>query len=206
MKLQEFRKLIREEISKLITEGSVKPVDPKKLQLPLSDLELYNNVKKTHKTKLIKQVTYRPESTQVDIYQIVDTPYIVTNAYLRGPYGKPPEQRGLLFKSDDLDKLVKSIKDGFYFDLEYKEDGELPRKASNAAAQAFKSKKYVMIDKNTKLKVGDKLLGIYKGAFAKIERIVGDKYYLQFDIDYAGEKAEPRSFSVLKNNYLIKKS
>jgi hypothetical protein len=204
MKLQEFRKLIREEISKLITEATAKPIEPTKLQMPNSDLDLFSNVKKKYKTKLLKQVTNSPQSKTVYIYQVIDTPYIVTNAYIDSVKQGPPEQRGLIFKSTDLENLISAIKNGSYFDLGYKDAGKLSHKASDTAEKVFKSKKYVMIDKNTKLKVGDNLLGIYKGAFAEIVKIVGDKYFLQYDQDFYKDKPIPKSFSVLRNNYLIK--
>ena len=193
-----------EEISKLLTEAIVKPIEPAKLQMPNSDLDLFNNVKKKYKTKKIKQVTNRPQSKTVDIYQVIDTPYIVTNSYVQTEYQGPPEQRGLIFKATDLENLISAINNGRYFDLEYKDAGRLSRKAKSTAVQAFKSKDYIMIDKNTKLKVGDELLGIYNGGFAEIVKITGDKYYLQYDMDYAGDKPLPKSFSTLRDNYLIK--
>ena len=112
MKISEFRKLIREEVKKIIKEANtieMLSVDPAKIKIDTIEAEgLLDAVKAKYKTKLMKKVKSEeigaPAHT-VSIYSIGSTSYFLADE----------EGFGAIFNTKDLTKVIKSIKDGSYF-------------------------------------------------------------------------------------------
>lgn len=112
MKISEFRKLIREEVRKIIKENMIaqKSVSPKALKLPADTEDEYmlSTVQSKYKTKLIKKVPNDMTNAPVEIYQVEGTPYIVVDE----------DGMGTIFKAADMAAILAAIKDGSYFDFE----------------------------------------------------------------------------------------
>jgi hypothetical protein len=112
MKVSEFRKLIREEVRKVLKENMIaqKSVSPKALKLPADTEDEYmlDTVKSKYKTKLVKKVPNNTSETPVEIYQVEGTPYIVVDE----------DGMGTIFKAVDMTAVVAAIKDGSYFEFE----------------------------------------------------------------------------------------
>ena len=108
MKISEFRKLIREEVRKIIKEGIIETlqVDPKVISVNYDDNEgLLDAVKAKYKVKLMKVV--KSADNSVSIYSIGSTSYFLADE----------EGFGVMFKTTDLAKVLASIKDGSYFKM-----------------------------------------------------------------------------------------
>jgi len=112
MKVSEFRKLIREEVKKVLKESIIGDlaVDRsvyKKLGISGENEGMLDSVQERHKTKLLKRVPGDP--SDVEIYEILGTPYIVTDE--EGGFGD-------IFLKSDMQKIVASVKDGSFFDFD----------------------------------------------------------------------------------------
>lgn len=84
------------------------------------------------------------------------------------------------------------------------EEEKLDTRGMNpTSARAYKQKDYIAIDKNTKLKVGDSLLGIGNGMFASIVKIKGDKIAIQYDADSADDRPIVRDIKKMPERFLI---
>lgn len=110
MKISTFRKLIREEVKKVLKESiigdlAVDKAVYKKLGVSDENEGMLDSVQSSHQTKLLKRM--RGTEGVVEIYQIVGTPYIVTDE----------EGFGDIFKAVDMSKIVASIKDGSFFEF-----------------------------------------------------------------------------------------
>ena len=112
MKITEFRKLIREEVRKIIKEANtieMLSVDPKKIKIDTMEAEgLLDAVEAKYKVKLMKKVKSEEigaAAHMVSLYTIGTTPYFLVDE----------EGFGVIFKTSDLTKVIKSIKDGSYF-------------------------------------------------------------------------------------------
>ena len=108
MKISEFRKLIREEVRKVIKEGSViekLQVSPKEIGVNYDEAEgLADAIRKSH--KLVKVKAVNSDNGKVDIYKIGNTNFILADE----------SGMGVIFKVSDMNKVLSSIKDGSYFD------------------------------------------------------------------------------------------
>lgn len=112
MKISAFRKLIREEVKKVLKESIIGDlaVDKsvyKKLGVSGENEGMLDSVQSSHQTKLLKRL--RGTEGVVEIYQIVGTPYIVTDE--EGGFGD-------IFLKSDMQKIVASVKDGSFFDFD----------------------------------------------------------------------------------------
>ncbi len=110
MKISEFRKLIREEVRKIIKEGTIESlsVDPKLLKVTDKDAEsTMNAIESKYKLKLLKKINSKMADMPVEISQIIGTPYIVVNE----------TGFGVIFKATDMSAVLAAIKDGSYFEL-----------------------------------------------------------------------------------------
>jgi len=112
MKISEFKKLIREEVRKVIKEANtieMLSVDPKKIKIDTMEAEgLLDAVKEKYKVKLMKKVKSEEIGAPayiVSLYTIGALPYFLVDE----------EGFGAIFKTSDLTKVIKSIKDGSYF-------------------------------------------------------------------------------------------
>ena len=110
MKISEFRKLIREEVRKVIKEGTIESlsVDPKLLKVTDKDAEsTMNAIEGKYKLKLLKKINSEMADMPVEISQIIGTSYIVVNE----------TGFGVIFKATDMPKVAAAIKDGSYFEM-----------------------------------------------------------------------------------------
>jgi hypothetical protein len=112
MKITEFRKLIREEVRKVIKEANtieMLSVDPKVIKINYNEAEgLLDAVEAKYKVKLTKQIKYGDVGETahvVTIHSIGTIPYFLVDE----------EGFGAIFNTKDLTKVIKSIKDGSYF-------------------------------------------------------------------------------------------
>lgn len=109
MNIAEFKKLIREEIRKVIKEANTietLSVDPKVIKVNYDEAEgLLDAVKAKYRTKLMKVV--KSADNSVSIYSIGTTSYFLADE----------EGFGVIFKTADLNKVIASIKDGSYFEM-----------------------------------------------------------------------------------------
>ena len=117
MKISEFKKLIREEVRKVIKESKTTrrtlkegviedlQVEPKTIGVQWEEAEnLMDYVKAKHKLGPKKYVA--GEGGDVEIYKIGTTPYILVDE----------DGFGAIFKAADSAKVISAIKDGSYFD------------------------------------------------------------------------------------------
>lgn len=112
MKVTEFRKLIREEIKKVLKEANtieMLSVDPAKIKIDIMDAKgLLDAVKAKYKVKLMEKVKSEEigaEAHMVSLYTIGALPYFLADE----------KGFGAIFNTKDLTKVIKSIKDGSYF-------------------------------------------------------------------------------------------
>jgi len=119
MKISEFRKLIREEVRKIIKEGNIDDLraDPKDLKLQDYDFDLETQLKEIedkYKLKLIKTVKVDGDWMPIEISQIIGTSYIVVKA----TYGSAKNKgSGMIFNAADMTKVEAAIKDGSFTKL-----------------------------------------------------------------------------------------
>jgi hypothetical protein len=112
MKISEFKKLIREEVKKVIKEANtieMLSVDPAKIKIDTIEAEgLLDAVKAKYKVKLMKKVKSEEIGSPariVSLYTIGSLPYFLVDE----------EGFGAIFNTKDLTKVIKSIKDSSYF-------------------------------------------------------------------------------------------
>jgi hypothetical protein len=111
MKATEFRKLIREEVRKVLKENVIADleVSPKVLKIADKDPETnWENIQNKYKTKLIKKINSEESDFPLEVHEIIGTPYIVVDEM----------GFGVIFKKSDMPKVVAAIKDGSYFEME----------------------------------------------------------------------------------------
>ena len=111
MKITEFRKLIREEVRKVLKENVIADleVSPKILKVTDSDPEAtMNAIEDKYKLKLLKKINSEMSDLPVEISEIVGTSYIIVDEM----------GFGVIFKKSDMPKVVAAIKDGSYFEME----------------------------------------------------------------------------------------
>ena len=111
MKITEFRKLIREEVRKVLKENVIADleVSPKMLKVTDSDPEAtMNAIEDKYKLKLLKKINSEMSDLPVEISEIVGTSYIIVDEM----------GFGVIFKKSDMPKVVAAIKDGSYFEME----------------------------------------------------------------------------------------
>lgn len=111
MKASEFRKLIREEIKKVLKENIIADleVSPKVLKVTDKDPEsTLSAIESKYKLKLLKKINTEMSDLPVEVSEIVGTPYIVVDEM----------GFGVIFKKSDMTKVIAAIKDGSYFEME----------------------------------------------------------------------------------------
>lgn len=102
-------------------------------------------------------------------------------------------------KASEFRKLIREEISKFL-----NEEEKLDTRGMNpTSARAYRQKDYIAISKNTKLKVGDNLLGIGNGMFAEIVKIVGTKIYIKYDASYADERPIVRDIKKMPERFLI---
>jgi len=119
MKITEFRKLIREEVRKVLKEGvmdkriAALKVSPKLLKVTDKDPELtMKEIRAKYQLKLLKTWKSDFAVKPVKISQIIGADYIVVEV---PEGGNGINVTGEIFKADDLGKVLAAIKDDSYF-------------------------------------------------------------------------------------------
>ena len=110
MKTSEFRKLIREEVRKVLKENIIADleVSPKMLKVTDSDPEAtMSAIEDKYQLKLLKKINSEMSDLPVEISEIVGTSYIIVDEM----------GFGVIFKKSDMPKVVAAIKDGSYFEM-----------------------------------------------------------------------------------------
>jgi hypothetical protein len=118
MKIQEFRKLIREEIKAVMKESLSKKslkeasvieklqVMPDVIGIKHDEAEgLLGAIKKKYQLAKIKTISSN-DMAQVTLYKIGTTPYILADE----------SDFGAIFNAADLNKVMSAVKDGSYFE------------------------------------------------------------------------------------------
>jgi hypothetical protein len=111
MKISEFRKLIREEVRKVVNENIIADleVSPKMLKVTDKDPEAtMSAIEDKYQLKLLKKINSEMSDLPVKISEIVGTSYIIVDEV----------GFGVIFKKSDMPKVVAAIKDGSYFEME----------------------------------------------------------------------------------------
>ena len=197
MKASEFKKLIREEVSKAIMEAPI--AAPTTYD--------YNNPGDEWKAifvKAIQRFTAYRQNPKVK----KDTANLIMAVYklggkkigknLKPDYLTSAAERVMrdLDPGDTADDLIPYIKS----DLD---PTAIPSWADPRSLKPFKAGKWVRITPQTKLKVGDELTRIGDLYFADIVKMDGDKFLLHFDIDYSGEKPTKADRKYLEDYWFL---
>lgn len=100
MKVSEFRKLIREEVYKVINEASPVRVKASKLGINYSErTPLIGALKKKYKLTLMKKLKGQDPSLPIQIFKIENTPYVVVDE----------AGFGAVYNENDYDALVNHL-------------------------------------------------------------------------------------------------
>ena len=197
MKATEFRKLIREEVSKAIMEAPI--TAPTTYD--------YNNPGDEWKAifdKAIQRFTAYRQNPKVK----KDTANLIMAVYklggkkigknLKPDYLTSAAERVMrdLDPGDTAADLIPYIKS----DLD---PTAIPSWADPRSLKPFKAGKWVRITPQTKLKVGDELTRIGDLYFADIVKMEGDKFLLHFDIDYSDEKPTKADRKYLEDYWFL---
>jgi hypothetical protein len=107
MKASEFRRLIREEVRKVIKEVRVDIIPSARLGIKYDkNKTLLDAVKKKYKVTLKKKMFSDIVDRPLEIYKIEKTPYIIVD---EGGFGS-------IYDEADYNKVIAMIKDDIYFD------------------------------------------------------------------------------------------
>jgi hypothetical protein len=107
MKLTQFRKLIREEVRRVIKENIIGKLEVSVDKLGLNDEDPETNWESIRDSFLdVKKIK---TFDNVDIYEITGEPYIVT---------VEDDSYATVFRKKDMPKIVAAIKDGSFFSFD----------------------------------------------------------------------------------------
>ncbi len=189
MKKSELKQIIKEEIEKVLKEATVLPTS--------YDFNNPGDEWKNILTKATQRFVAYPKNPKV----IKDTSNLLMAVYKLGGQkaGKKlnPDALANFAKNltvyDDKVLLKGNVDDLIAYIKNDLDPTRAPNWASPAVKKEIKAGKWSRITPQTKLKVGDEVVRMKSTWFGKIVKINGDKYYIQFDADYADEK--PTEFS-----------
>ena len=197
MKASEFKKLIREEVSKAIMEAPITAPTTYDYNNPGDEWKAIFN-------KAIQRLTTYRQNPKVK----KDTANLIMAVYklgaknigkkLKPDYLRIAAERVMrdLEPGDTADDLIPYIKS----DLD---PTALPSWADARTEKEFKARKWVRITPQTKLKVGDKLVSIVDLDFASIVKVEGTNYYLRFDADFLEDKPTKLSRETLEDMWFL---
>ncbi len=197
MKASEFKKLIREEVSKAIMEAP--------MAAPTTyDFANPGDQWKAILTKAIQRFNAYPNNTKVK----KDTANLLMAIYKLGA-----KKVGRKLKPDELESLAKitvmhralqgSVDDLIAYIKDNLDPTAFPRWGDARAIKPFKAGKWVRITPQTKLKIGDELVRIAGLDFADIVKIEGTNYFLHFEADYADDKPTKLSRETLEKVWFL---
>ena len=197
MKASEFKKLIREEVSKAIMEAP--------MAAPTTyDFANPGDQWKTILTKAIQRFNAYPNNTKVK----KDTANLLMAIYKLGA-----KKVGKKVKPDELESLAKitvmhralqgSVDDLIAYIKDNLDPTAFPRWGDARAIKPFKAGKWVRITPQTKLKVGDNLVRIAGLDFASIVKIEGTNCFLRYEADFADDKPTKMPREALENGWFL---
>ena len=204
MKKSELRSLIREEIEKVINEATSLPSsydakNPGKEWIDIFTKQLERYKKYPDNKKVLKDiqnlltVVYKLAAKNANI-MLSDTPA----EYARVATYHPAKQRGGPLPIEQTAKdLIAWIKKDV-------DPNDSPNWSHPNTDKMVKSKKWSRITPQTELKVNNEIVQMGNMIFRLIVKIEGDTYYVQSDMDYAGEKPTKLSRKQLEQFYLVK--
>lgn len=203
MKKQQLQQIIREEIQKVISEAVTLP-KAYDYQNPGSEWEAifakaierykkYSNNKKVEKD-LAELFTYvyklAQKSSGIKLaYPAAEIARAIVDQASRSRGGDLPIE-------GDVKSLITYIKKDF-------NPNDTPNWADSRTDSLVKSKKWLRITPQTKLKVGNDILRMDM-IFAQIKKIDGNNYYVVFDMDSIDDKPTKVNRDVLEKAYLVK--
>ena len=196
MKTTELRKLILEEIRKVVKEASKVP-----------NTYDFNNPGDEWKKILTKAIQRFNTSNDTKVNK--NTIKLFTIIYMLG-FKNIGEKVTTVYAKDLATDLVDSITpedkspDVITYIKNDIDPTAIPNWADDDAKEEFKAGNWVRVVPQTKLEVGNKLVRMNDMTFAEIVKIKDDKVFLQFDIDYADEKPTEKTREEIQDNYLYK--
>ena len=205
MKILEFKKLIREEVRKVLNEATVTTPTTYDFNNPGDEW-------KTILTKAMEQYNAYPNKSKVK----KDTKDLLTIVYKLGAKktGKSistaeaqeyveyllsgQRSRIMMDSSATVTDLIDYIKN----DLD---PNGLPNRAAYEVRKQFKKGKLLKITPTTKLKVGDNIVSMSNMTSANIVNVDGDRYSVAFAMDVSNEKPRKTTKKSLQSNWLLVK-
>lgn len=205
MKKSELQQIIKEEIRKVLTEATTTP-SSYNYQNPGSEWEAifakaierykkYSNNKKVQKD-LLDLFTH--------VYKLAEKSSGIKLAYVPSAMARAVVDQAARSRSGNLPiegnvkGLIAYIKKDF-------DPNDTPNWANSDTDKMVKSKKWSRITPQTKLKVGDDIVNMRTLMFATINKVEGNKYYVDFEGRYEDDKPTRIPVDTLENFYLLKK-
>jgi hypothetical protein len=199
MKKSELKQIIKEEIEKVLKEATVLPTS--------YDFNNPGDEWKNILTKAMQRFAAYPKNPKV----IKDTANLIMAVYKLG--GKnigakfTPDDLAIFAKNltvyDDKVLLKGNVDDLITYIKNDLDPTGAPNWASPAVKKEIKAGNWSRIMPQTKLKVGDEVVRMKSTWFGKIVKINGDKYYIQFDADYAEDKPTEASRRELEGLFAL---
>ena len=205
MKKSELQQIIKEEIRKVLTEATTTP-SSYNYRNPGSEWEAifakaierykkYSNNKKVQKD-LLDLFTH--------VYKLAEKSSGIKLAYVPSAMARAVVDQAARSRSGNLPiegnvkGLIAYIKKDF-------DPNDTPNWADSDTDKMVKSKKWSRITPQTKLKVGDDIVNMRTLMFATINKVEGNKYYVDFEGRYEDDKPTRIPVDTLENFYLLKK-
>lgn len=205
MKKSELQQIIKEEIQRVLSEATTTP-SSYNYENPGSEWEAifakaierykkYSNNKKVEKD-LLDLFTH--------VYKLAEKSSGIKLAYVPSAMARAVVDQAARSRSGNLPiegnvkGLIAYIKKDF-------DPNDTPNWADSDTDKMVKSKKWSRITPQTKLKVGDDIVNMRTLMFATINKVEGNKYYVDFEGRYEDDKPTRIPVDTLQNFYLLKK-
>ena len=205
MKKSELQQIIKEEIQRVLSEATTTP-SSYNYQNPGSEWEAifakaierykkYSNNKKVQKD-LLDLFTH--------VYKLAEKSSGIKLAYVPSAMARAVVDQAARSRAGNLPiegnvkGLIAYIKKDF-------DPNDTPNWADSDTDKMVKSKKWSRITPQTKLKVGDDIVNMRTLMFATINKVEGNKYYVDFEGRYEDDKPTRIPVDTLQNFYLLKK-
>ena len=205
MKKHELQQIIKEEIQRVLSEATTTP-SSYNYENPGSEWEAifakaierykkYSNNKKVEKD-LLDLFTH--------VYKLAEKSSGIKLAYVPSAMARAVVDQAARSRAGNLPiegnvkGLIAYIKKDF-------DPNDTPNWADSDTDKMVKSKKWSRITPQTKLKVGDDIVNMRTLMFATINKVEGNKYYVDFEGRYEDDKPTRIPVDTLQNFYLLKK-
>jgi hypothetical protein len=205
MKKSELQQIIKEEISKVLNEALTTP-SSYNYENPGSEWEAIfaKAIERYSKHSGSKKVQKDLLDLFTHVYKLAEKSSGIKLAYVPAAIARAVIDQGARRRSGklpiqgDIKGLIAYIKKDF-------DPNNTPNWTDPQTDKMVKSKKWLRITPQTKLKVGDDIVNMRSLIFATINKIDGNKYYVEFDMDYADDKPTRIPKDTLENFFLLKK-